>query len=190
MAPENSTETQALPVNDGIKYKRIAKVVSAQGLKGELRIKPYNAQPDWLNSIKSAYIFNPDQPAMRKKYDILQLTDMGKMLMLRLDGINTRQEAEKMIGWYMAVPEADLPELTQGEYYADQLRGLSVFSSDCQRRLGFVKEILSATNGDFIEVHQEKGQTVLVPFEPHFMDKIDLENKRMYLKGLDSLFNL
>ena len=114
---------------------------------------------------------------------------MGKMLMLRLEGIETRHDAEKMLGYYLAIPESDLPELTQGEYYADQLRGLSVFSKETQRRLGFVKEILSAAAGDFIDIHQDKGQSVVVPFEPHFIDKIDTENNRLYLKGLDGLFN-
>ena len=59
----------------------------------------------------------------------------GKGLIVKLAGIDTRDDAEKLRGTEIWVPTSALPELEPGEYYWHQLVGLRVWCEHGEDRL-------------------------------------------------------
>ncbi|MBQ3466485.1 MAG: 16S rRNA processing protein RimM, partial [Firmicutes bacterium] len=82
----------------------IGKIVSAVGLKGEVKVYNYSDRPDIYEDTESIYV---DDVLMR----VRSVRTQKNMVILGLEGIDDRNAAEKARGSELFVTEDDLPEL-------------------------------------------------------------------------------
>ena len=96
---------------------------------------------------------------------------------VRLENIASREQAEMLIGASIAIPLSELPELPPGEYYWEELVGLSVVNLS-GTSLGMVDHLLETGANDVLVVHQvvDGGGTVerLVPWIPRVIRSVEL----------------
>ncbi len=109
-------------------------------------------------------------------------------LIVRLDGITSRDEAAPLIGLQIAVPDAEMPPPPDGEYYWADLIGLNVVNQDGER-LGVVDHLLETGANDVLVVRQEgeaESTERLIPWGPDVIDGVDLDNRELRVNwGLD-----
>lgn len=154
----------------------IARVVKPQGRKGEIAIEPISDQPGRFEGLHRVFVPAPGGAAQS-----LTVTDRwphkGRMV-LKLAGVDSIDEAERLRGMDLRIPEEDLAALPPGSYYHHELRGLQVVD-ESGRELGLVADILETGAGaDVLVVRGASGETLL-PLVSTFIVKVDLEGKRI-----------
>ena len=157
----------------------IGKIVSAVGLKGEVKVYNYSDRPDIYEETESIYV---DDVLMRVK----SVRTQKNMIILGLEGIEDRDAAEKARGSELFVTEDDLPELPEGEYYIRDLMGMEAVLEDGSC-LGVVTDVIQNTAQDIFEIKTDEGKQVLTPNVPEFVLDIDLETRRVKLHIIDGM---
>jgi len=85
----------------------------------------------------------------------------GKTVIVRIDGIDDRDQAAELIGRDIGVPRDDLPEAEDGQYYWSDLEGLRVLRKN-GFELGRVEHMLETGANDVMVIRGD--QEYLVPF--------------------------
>lgn len=161
----------------------IGKIVSTQGLKGEVRVLSYSDFPErfeqpgtrWLQASETSPI--PPKPIELVSGRVVP----GKisLFVVRLAGIDTCEQAELLRGYLLLVESSDRPLLEANEYLITDLVGCDVIDQLTGKNLGTVFSIMSAGN-DILEVkHENCKQTLLIPFVDAIAPIVDIEKKRI-----------
>lgn len=101
----------------------------------------------------------------------------GKGVVVKLEGIDDRDAAAKLLNAEVAVDRNELPDTAPGEYYWTDLEGLSVVCLD-GTELGRVDHLIETGANDVLVVAGERER--LIPYIPEQVIKqIDLEQGRM-----------
>lgn len=100
----------------------------------------------------------------------------GNQLILTLEGIETREQAERLRGAWLLIPPEERMPLEEDEYYIDDLIGMEVFTETGQR-IGKLKDVRKGAAYDYFEVGQ-----YLIPAVGEYILEIDVPNKRMVVR--------
>lgn len=92
---------------------------------------------------------------------------------LRLDGVSDRAGAERLRGEELLVARSAAPPLPAGEYWAEDLQGCTVVTSD-GRPLGIVQRLRALPSCEVLEVGE-----LLVPMVGDAVLSIDLAEQRI-----------
>jgi|BEDMetMinimDraft_2_1075160.scaffolds.fasta_scaffold02746_3 16S rRNA processing protein RimM len=138
---------------------QIGEVVAAHGLDGGLKVYPTSDHAErwaeWLSAVIVDRLGPEPRPARVARV-------AGGLPVLRVEGIEDRTAAERLVGAVVWVPTADLPRLGADEFYWFQLVGLLVTDRD-GRPAGRVRHVRRTGAHDVIEVEQG-SRRALVPF--------------------------
>ncbi|MEM7716429.1 MAG: ribosome maturation factor RimM [Cyanobacteria bacterium P01_A01_bin.68] len=197
-------------------WLEIGKIVAPQGMKGELRVYPSTDFPERFEVAGSRWLLRPNTTEPEEVELIKGRFLEGKNLyVIQLAGVKYRDEAEKLRGCQLLVPEGDRPELGEDEYHLMDLVGLPVFMQDDGKLIGTVVDLINAGN-DLLEVRlgeeeeetggQGDGETrrkgvkgnakiqdsknVLIPFVKAIVPVVDLEANRIEITPPDGLLNI
>ena len=97
---------------------------------------------------------------------------------LRLEGLETREQAEALRGQELTVPAARAPALGEGEWWAHELEGCTVH--DGERAVGTVRAMIELPSCEALEVERpEGGQPLLVPMVRDAVRSVDTAAKRV-----------
>ena len=129
----------------------VGRLVSAQGLQGELRLNPLSDFPERFTVPGQRWIQGRTGPA--KPVMLLSGRQLPgrELYVLRLEGVNDRSSAEALVGHALLVPASDRPPLAEGEFHLLDLVGLEVRLLADGRVIGRVTDLLHAGN-DLLEV--------------------------------------
>lgn len=101
----------------------------------------------------------------------------GKTVIVRLEGIEDRDQAERLVGQTIGVERRDLPELGQGQFYWADLIGLEVVLKDGES-LGTVEDLMATGAHDVLVVRGDRER--LIPFVlDRTVLKVDFESLRI-----------
>ncbi len=85
----------------------------------------------------------------------LEWKHSGKTLIVKLAGVDSREEAATWVGAKIGIPAGDMPSLESGQYYWFQLEGLQAWTRDAQGRelvLGQVDHLLETGANDVLVI--------------------------------------
>jgi 16S rRNA processing protein RimM len=138
-----------------------------------VRVKSFTAAPAAI----AAYGALADDSGTRRIE--LELVGAGKgVLLARINGVDDRNAAERLKGLRLYVRRADLPPPDEGEFYAADLIGLSAERAD-GTRFGVVRAVNDFGAGASIDIEDEAGKTVVVPFTAAAVPVVDVAGKRV-----------
>lgn len=147
----------------------VGKVTAPVGLDGSLRVEPYSDVPNR---------FAPGETLLlRGAPHRVQRLIRGRLLVLKLEGVDSRAAAEKLRGAELYVRQEAVPEPPADTYYHYQLLGMEVIDPQ-GKVLGVLAEILSYPAHDVYVVRGERGET-LVPAVAEVVKAVDVEARRM-----------
>jgi 16S rRNA processing protein RimM len=176
----------------------VGHIVGCVGLKGIVKVRTCDTDPNWLESTQSLWLYLPStekkeaQKAILKEYPLKGLEwQQGRMVYAQFSAFPDRTAVEPYVGAEVYLPESALPACDANEYRVNQLVGLSVLKLSTGETIGTVVDVLSSGSDgahEFleIEVHPTK-ETLLVPFVEAFCSSVDLEQKHLTLTGIDEL---
>ena len=161
-------------------YLEIGKIVSPQGLKGEVRVYPNTDFPERFLQPGTRWMRRPYQTAIQPM-ELVQgrYLDGKGLYVVRWAGVETREQAEALRDCVILIPARDRPDLEDGEFHVADLIGLQVFDQATQTLIGDVVDILSAGH-DLLQVkYCNHEQTVLIPFVTAIVPVVDLAAQRI-----------
>jgi len=161
----------------------IGDIVGTHGLRGDLKVRLKSGDPDLLLTLQHIYLRLPTGKVLNVSIT-RQILHKGRVL-LRLQGYDSIDSAEPIVGSQLMLPEDMLPELSDDEYYWRQLEGLQVV--DKQRgEVGKLRELLTTAAHDTYVVNGCFGE-ILIPAVHQFILEIDLQVGVMHVDLPDGL---
>jgi len=160
----------------------LGEIGAAQGLKGEVRLRSYTAEPAAIARYGALH----DEHGRVVEIESVRATP--KALVARIKGINTREAAEALNHTKLYIERARLPQRKEEEWYHADLIGLAAIDRHGER-IGVVVGVHNFGAGDLIEVKPAEGDaTVLVPFTRETVPEVDVEGGRLVLVPPEGLF--
>lgn len=154
----------------------MATVGAAQGLRGEVRVRSYTADPTALGDYGN--LFSEDG----RSFEILEIREAKNVVIVRFRGINDRTAAEALTGLELFVERDNLPdeELEEDEFYYADLEGLEAVDRD-GKSYGTVSAVHDFGAGDLLELKGPGRRPALIPFSEAAVLEIDLDDRRILI---------
>jgi 16S rRNA processing protein RimM len=133
-------------------WLEIGKIVSPQGLTGELRVYPNTDFPERFEEPGKRWLLRPGETELQP-VELLngRYIENKNLYVIKLKGVSDRHQAENMRDCRFFVPVSDRPELDEGEFHVLDLLGLQVFMQSSGDFVGTVVDILPSGH-DLLEV--------------------------------------
>lgn len=175
-----------------MKSIELGRITSAVGLKGEVRVKPYDFSREDFSKLPYVCVSGPlakKGSAETLKYEIRSLRQVPKTgeLVLGLAGVPDRTAAEALKGGVLCIPAEDAPPLPEGTYYREDLLGLAVVDENGQS-VGTVKDV--RTGAQALYEIEENGTAYLVPSVKAYVERVDLTTRTLHVKNIQELREL
>lgn len=152
-------------------YILIGQVLRPQGIKGLVKVRPDTDDPGRFEELTAVYIKNGSQ------YESVLVDEVSVRedgVYLRLNGAQTRDEAEKQRNWLLYVDRAHARELAENETFICDLIGCRVVDSR-GNELGKVTDVLQPGGNDVYVIKTPQGE-MLLPALKHVIPAVDVEN--------------
>lgn len=166
-----------------MKEIEIGKIVTAVGIKGEVKFYSFSDDPMKLAELEYIYIGKN-----KTKYDVEKVrSPKGNTAALKLNGVDTRNDAELLKDKLCYIDESMLSDLDEGEYYIKDLIGLEVFDEKDNSLVGVLDDVIQNTAQDIYLVKTKDGSEVLVPAVKEFIKDIDIAAGRIYINFIEGM---
>lgn len=158
----------------------IGKIVASVGLKGEVKVYNYSDSDrfDYLNHI---YLKVAGQNRLIE-YGITNVRSQKNMIILKLSGIDTRNDSDKIVNKEVFITEDDLRELPEDSYYIRDLIGLKVINIEDEQIIGHLKNVNQNSAQDNYEIELENKKTILIPAVKEFVKEVNIKEGVIKIK--------
>jgi 16S rRNA processing protein RimM len=150
----------------------LATIGAAHGVKGEVRVKSFSADPLALGN------YGPLAAEDGRHLEIERLRPSKGVLIVKFRGIDDRNAAEALNGLSLYVARNALPAAEDDEFYHADLIGLEAVTPEGEP-LGMVVAVHDFGAGDLLDIAPSRGPSILVPFTKSAVPEIDLAAGRM-----------
>ena len=160
----------------------IANICGCHGIKGELKLYPLTDSFEQFKDIEEVNI-------AEQNYKVSKFRPNKQLIILKLEEVNTRNQAEELKGFVRAEISEELEE---GEYYLQDLIGLEVKDASGES-IGKVNNFTeSGQTLIFINLDEKyaKKNDLLVPFVEKYIDEININEAFIKLKDISELIDL
>lgn len=156
----------------------VGDIVNTHGLKGEVRlISDFKFKKEAFKDGMSLYIGKDKKREVIKSYRIHKDYDM-----LSFEGIRHIEDVLIYKGEPAYINRADL--VYEG-YLNEDLISLDVYCND--KKIGHIDSILKTNAHEILVI--KNGSKHMVPNLDEFIEKVDLNNKKIYIKYIKGLLN-
>lgn len=163
----------------------IGQIKRPHGVRGEVRADIHTELPERFSWLKQVYL-SADPDDTHPKIVGVEATRLHQgQVLLKLDTIDARDEAEMLRGHWLLVPEAEAIPLEEGEYYLYQLIGLAVYTDE-DEHLGELVEVIETGANNVFVVRGAERET-LIPDTPEVVQDIDFDRGRVTVQLLPGL---
>lgn len=165
----------------------IGEIVKPHGIRGELKVYLYSEQPGNLQQYKKIVVQEPTGSGT-ETYNVVKSRGQGKLAILRLEGVGTREAAEALQGSRIWVNKTDFPTLDSDEYYWHQLKGLVVMTETGQE-LGRVTKLFNTAAHDIMVV-TGAGHEFMIPVRGDIIRDIDEQGGKIIISPPPGLLEI
>ena len=155
---------------------RLGSINGTHGLKGWVKVYSYT---DPLSAILDYTPWILRRGGVDKNVTIIEGQTSGKRLLVQLEGVDTREQAEELIGSEVHANVDTMPDLEEGQFYWFQLEGLTVKNVDGEV-LGKLDHMLETGANDVMVVEPtddsiDKQQRLIPYLEVDVVKQVDQE---------------
>ncbi|MDH3348271.1 MAG: ribosome maturation factor RimM [Desulfobulbaceae bacterium] len=166
---------------DHTEFVVVGKITKAHGILGEVKIYSYSGEPENFLHYKTIYLEGMGSKGMHP-LTIKRCRVQSNVVLAKLKGIDSRTEAERLVGSEILIDGADLAPLGADEFYWHDLVGKDVRTDD-ERIIGKVSNIFNNGAHDILTVYDGQRE-YLIPMRDEFVVSIDDEIRVSLPPGL------
>ena len=162
---------------------KVGKIVGTHGYKGTVKVQMLTDFPERFKTMHKVKI---SQGKSLVELGIESCSAHQGQLLMKLQGIESIEEADKYRNAFLNVSAEELYPLPDGSYYHFQLIGMKV--EDLEKGyLGQLTDILETGANDVYVIQSEVYGEILIPVIKEVIREVDVTNKRMLIKLLPGL---
>ncbi|MBU5455763.1 ribosome maturation factor RimM [Caproiciproducens sp. MSJ-32] len=151
---------------------RVGKILNTHGLKGELKVLPLTDNPRRYDDLEFVLLDGKEVKLEGCKYQ-------KDRVILKLEGINTIEEAERLKNKYLEIPREYAVELEEDTYFIADLIGCTVYDTE-GRNLGKIYDVIQTKNNDVYWIREPKE--LLIPVLLDIVLDINIEEEKIIIK--------
>ncbi len=159
----------------------LGEIVKPHGLNGAVKVKSFADSPESFT--RPARLFLVSAEGTHSEVKVQKASPMGGLVTLKIEGVDTREQAEDLVGNQIVVSREDLPQAEQDEYYWHDLLGMGVYDST-GAYYGIIKSILPTGANDVFVVEGTKGEEILIPGTFDAVIEINVPEHKMVIEPL------
>lgn len=141
----------------------IAKILKPQGIFGEIKVQLFSNNVDAFFERGFAY------DKQGKKIEYTAIRSSGTNVIITIEGVNNRNDAELLRGVFLYLNREDFEELSESEHYICDLIGSRVIDEN-GAALGTLKDILQNGAADVYVVKGDKK--LMFPALKHVIKRV------------------
>ena len=191
-----------------LKDKFVVGIVrGSHGITGEFKVESTSGEYEHFADMDEVTLTNGTVSRLAK---VESVSEGSNILYMKLEGINSPEEAAKFNRWEIVVPREKAHKLQKDEWYIEDLKGCSIWyketagdtapAFDENSIVGTVTNVLEGGSGYLVEIllsescsflsddvkltRKGNPKTVYVPFKDEFIGKVDVDNRQMQLMHL------
>lgn len=182
--PLPQDRTQGLLLKLIKQYLEIGEITGTHSIHGEVRVNPWADSPEFLKKFKTLYF----DASGEKSVKIKSARPHGNVCLLKIDGIDTVEDAQKLRGkiLYMKRSDAKLPK---NSYFIAELIGCKVYDADsgdiCYGELTDVSE----TGANDVWHITKEGREYLIPAIPDVVIDTNVAENKVIIRPLKGIFD-
>ena len=157
-------------------YLLIGEITKPQGVQGELKLRPITCDPSRFENMNYAFLKEGEG---YRRVNISVRRAGADAVFLRMEGVNTRNDAEEMRGTMLYIDRAHAVELDEDSTFICDLMGLKGVLTD-GGEIGRIIDVMQPGGNDVYVFKGKRGE-VLVPALKSVVVKVDLAAGEMLL---------
>lgn len=158
----------------GSELVRVGRIRGAQGIRGQVKVEVLT---DFLERFSTGARLQ-----LQGRWVQVEGSRWHQgRLILKLAGIDSRTEAEALLGEELSGKRSEVPTLDDDEFLTESLVGLTVMTSD-GAQLGKVDDVLLMPAHDVLQVGQ-----VLIPFVKEFIKEVNTDAGTITVELIDGM---
>jgi 16S rRNA processing protein RimM len=162
----------------------LAEVARPHGVKGELRLRLFNATSDVLLEQDEVLVRMADGEEHEVSVERARRAD--EAILIKLFSVDDRDRADELRGAQICVRRRDFPEADPDEFYAIDVVGAEARLAG--ERVGVIAELITYPSIEVFLVHADDGKGDWeVPLTEMFIARVDVAAKVVDLKTLDDI---
>ena len=160
------------------------------GKNGELIVKLNVDFPEEYQNLESVFIqlHEKDKSLIPFFLTSAQVQNSGN-LQIKIEGVDTIDEAKKMTGKSLYLPLNTLPVLTGNQFYYHEVTGFKVIDAE-KGEIGKITGILDYPTQAILEIEHSSSKEILVPITDEIITKVDRANKSILITTPEGLIDL
>jgi 16S rRNA processing protein RimM len=171
-------------------------IVSAHGVRGELRVKLLNPASELIESLDHVWLRRTGDATRRVPVRSVH-RHQSALLLVTIPDCSDRDAAEALRGTELCVPRAELPTLEPDEFYLVDLLGLEVRLPDGSP-IGVVEDTIEYPASQVLRVRlrvsstaadgpEEAGGVIEVPIFDPYVVEVQLDARAVIVDHLEDL---
>lgn len=169
----------------------IARVAKVQGRFGEVAAELHTDFPELFEQRRTLYAWTADNN--RRPLHLEEFWPHKGGMVFKFEGVESIEDAEKLLGSEIQIPAAERAELAPGTFYVSELLGCLVVevSHPDARNIGTVVDInFGAGTAPLLIVNSDSGKEFMIPFVESFTKKLDVKGKRIEMQLPEGMLEL
>lgn len=164
----------------------VGRIARPHGLRGQVAVNP---ETDFIEErfAPGATLWTRTA-AGEQPLTVATMRVQGGRPIVGFDGCGRIEDAERLAGLELRVPETAVQPLAPGAYYEYQLAGCEVVTRD-GRRVGLVRQVEGGSGNTRLVIDGERGE-VQVPLASDICREIDVTARRITIEPPDGLLEL
>ena len=168
-------------------HAMIGEIIKPHGILGEVKIYPYSERPENFRNYREIILQKP-AGNVAETYKVVKCRMQGRLALLQLQGVTSREAAESLQGSKIWLKKEDLPPLDPGEYYWHQLKDLLVVTESGQE-LGRASRLFSSMAHDILVV-TGGGHEYMIPVNRDIIKGIDEQKGKIIISPPPGLLDM
>lgn len=151
---------------------KVGKIVNSHGLKGEMKVIPLTDDPRRFDYLDTVIIEGKEVAIEGCKYQ-------KDRVIVKLEGIDSIDDVERMKNKFMEVHREHAVELEEDCYFLADLRECTVFDTE-GKELGRIFDVLQTKNNDVYWIKSPKE--LLIPVLKDIVLDINIDDRKIVIR--------
>lgn len=157
-------------------FMSIGQITKPHGVKGEVKVFSLTDSLEEFKTLKKVYIDNVERRITSCKLQ-------NDRVILKIDGIESMNDAEKYRNKYLKIHREDARILEEDTYYIADLLDCEVFDTDGEK-LGKIYDVIETGSNDVYWVKGGKKE-VLIPALKEIVLEVNIEENKVLIKPVN-----
>lgn len=160
-----------------LEYLKVGQLVNTHGVKGEMKAIVLTDDANRFKKLKCVYI---DKNGTLEKCNIEGVKFFKQFVILKFQGIDDIEAAQKLKGLYLKVDRANAVKLPKNSYFITDMMGLKVYDEN-NMLLGTIEDIIQTGSNDVYIVKAEDGKEILIPALKSVVKDVQIEEGKVFV---------